>query len=73
MACYPCIHCNKCGMYSVTAQTQCATCSLPIPIGIARCPRCGGSSFVVAPVDSRSKEEKLASGTSSGAKFEEKG
>ena len=41
MACYPCTHCNKCGMYSARAQIVCADCETPIPIGAPSCPNCG--------------------------------
>ena len=61
MACYPCIHCNKCGMYSATAQTQCANCATPIPIGIASCPQCGGKSFVVVSVDDCASNHSVVS------------
>ena len=29
MACYPCTHCNKCGMYSARAAVLCAACETP--------------------------------------------
>lgn len=45
MACYPCTHCNKCGMYSARAAILCAACDTPIPVGSPQCPQCGGKSF----------------------------
>lgn len=45
MACYPCTHCNKCGMYSARAAVLCAACETPIPVGAPRCPNCGGKAF----------------------------
>ena len=45
MACYPCTHCNKCGMYSARASVICAACETPIPVGSPHCPQCGGKSF----------------------------
>ncbi len=45
MACYPCTHCNKCGIYSARAAILCAECSTPIPVGTARCPNCGSKKF----------------------------
>lgn len=45
VACYPCVHCNKCGMYSARAAIVCAACKAPVPVGAANCPECGGRKF----------------------------
>ena len=45
MACYPCTHCNKCGMYSARAEIVCDACEEPIPVGVSSCPTCGGKKF----------------------------
>ena len=45
VACYPCVHCNKCGMYSARAEIVCAACKAPIPVGAPSCPACGGKKF----------------------------
>lgn len=45
MACYPCTHCNKCGMYSARAEIVCDACEEPIPVGVSSCPACGGKKF----------------------------
>ena len=42
MACYPCTHCNKCGMYSAMGISVCAACETPMPPGTPVCPNCGG-------------------------------
>ena len=45
MACYPCIHCNKCGMYSVAAEIRCEACGTLITVGMSACPQCGGTKY----------------------------
>lgn len=45
MACYPCTHCNKCGMYSARASIVCAECEESIPTGVPACPKCGSKKF----------------------------
>ena len=51
MGCYPCIHCNKCGMFSVRAVTACDACGTEIPPGATVCPKCGGKKFTAKVVD----------------------
>ena len=41
MACYPCTHCNRCGVYSISYGAVCGMCGAPIPPGTAACPNCG--------------------------------
>ena len=41
MSCYPCIHCNKCGMYSARAKLVCGDCGADLPVGVRACPQCG--------------------------------
>ncbi len=50
MPCYPCIHCNKCGMYSIKTQTCCAQCGQPLEDDADRCPSCGCTDTVQKPV-----------------------
>lgn len=45
MACYPCTHCNKCGMFSARAMIVCAECETEIGVGMAACPKCGSTKF----------------------------
>ena len=52
MACYPCIHCNKCGMFSVKAVTVCSECGREIPPGTVTCPDCGSKKFTAKVVES---------------------
>ena len=51
MACYPCIHCNKCGMFSVKAVTVCSKCGKEIPPGTTVCPECGCKKFTAKVVE----------------------
>ena len=41
MGCYPCTHCNKCGIFSVKAETRCARCGEIRTPGTPACPKCG--------------------------------
>ena len=43
MPCYPCTHCNKCGIYSIRLEITCATCGADVVIGKKECPNCGSS------------------------------
>ena len=41
MPCYPCSHCNKCGIFSMRLEVTCATCGEPVQVGKDSCPVCG--------------------------------
>ncbi len=41
MPCYPCTHCNKCGIYSIRLEVTCNTCGADVVPGISECPECG--------------------------------
>lgn len=41
MPCYPCTHCNKCGIYSMRLELTCATCGADVEPGKNVCPNCG--------------------------------
>jgi len=41
MPCYPCSHCNKCGIFSIRLEIRCATCDADVVIGQKNCPSCG--------------------------------
>lgn len=41
MPCYPCTHCNKCGIYSIRLELACATCGADVVTGASSCPECG--------------------------------
>lgn len=41
MGCYPCTHCNKCGIFSVKAESRCAQCGALRMPGTAACKECG--------------------------------
>ena len=57
MACYPCTHCNKCGMYySVPTAMVCAECETVVPIGTPGCPNCGCRKVKAVPVTSLSQK-----------------
>lgn len=43
MPCYPCTHCNKCGIYSIRLELTCATCGADVVTGESHCPSCGTS------------------------------
>lgn len=43
MPCYPCTHCNKCGLFSLKLDLRCATCGTPVAPGASTCPNCGES------------------------------
>ena len=45
MSCYPCTHCNKCGMFSARAVIVCKNCGNKIPVGKNACPECGCTEF----------------------------
>ena len=40
MPCYPCTHCNKCGIYSIRLELTCATCGADVIQGEAACQTC---------------------------------
>ena len=40
MPCYPCSHCNKCGIFSMRLEIRCATCGADVVVGQADCPEC---------------------------------
>lgn len=61
MACYPCTHCNKCGMYySVPTAMVCAECETVVPIGAPGCPSCGCKKVKAVPVSSLNKNGEHA-------------
>ena len=41
MPCYPCSHCNKCGIFSIRLEVTCNTCGSDMVIGQNVCPTCG--------------------------------
>lgn len=41
MPCYPCSHCNKCGIFSIQLEVFCNTCGATMVIGESVCPECG--------------------------------
>lgn len=41
MPCYPCVHCNKCGMYSMSNDLVCAVCGAVLLPGRMDCAECG--------------------------------
>ena len=41
MPCYPCTHCNKCGLFSMKLDLRCKRCGSPIIPGVQVCPECG--------------------------------
>lgn len=41
MPCYPCSHCNKCGIFSLRLEIRCATCGADVQVGESICPECG--------------------------------
>lgn len=41
MPCYPCTHCNKCGIYSIRLELTCAACGSDVVAGLDTCPACG--------------------------------
>lgn len=41
MPCYPCTHCNKCGIYSIRLELTCMTCGSDVVVGKRACPQCG--------------------------------
>ena len=43
MPCYPCTHCNKCGIYSLKMDLRCKTCDEPVVPGAEVCPKCGAN------------------------------
>ena len=43
MPCYPCGHCNKCGMFSLKLEITCGTCGADVVTGETHCPVCGSS------------------------------
>ena len=40
MPCYPCNHCNKCGIFSLKLELSCSSCGEPVKRGAAACPSC---------------------------------
>lgn len=41
MPCYPCSHCNKCGIFSLRLELTCNTCGADVMTGESICPQCG--------------------------------
>ncbi len=41
MPCYPCSHCNKCGIFSIRLELTCNTCGADVVVGQSTCPECG--------------------------------
>ena len=41
MPCYPCNHCNKCGIFSLRLELTCNTCGADVLAGASVCPGCG--------------------------------
>ena len=41
MPCYPCGHCNACGLFSLKLEVTCATCGADVVTGESICPTCG--------------------------------
>ena len=41
MPCYPCGHCNACGLFSLKLEITCATCGADVVTGQSSCPNCG--------------------------------
>lgn len=52
MGCYPCTHCNKCGIFSVKAETRCANCGALRTPGTSICSKCGSKETVSRVVSS---------------------
>ena len=50
MSCYTCTHCNKCGMFAVSAVTVCGECDTVIGPGTRVCPACGCAKLVTKMV-----------------------
>lgn len=40
MPCYPCNHCNKCGIFSLRLELACKTCGADVIPGADACPDC---------------------------------
>lgn len=40
MPCYPCNHCNKCGIFSLRLELGCKTCGADVIPGADTCPSC---------------------------------
>ena len=43
MPCYPCGHCNACGLFSLKLEVTCATCGADVIAGETHCPVCGSA------------------------------
>ncbi len=43
MPCYPCNHCNKCGIFSLRLELACKTCGADVIPGADACPRCNAA------------------------------
>ena len=43
MPCYPCGHCNNCGIYSLKLEITCKTCGADVIAGETHCPSCGSA------------------------------
>ncbi len=56
MSCYPCTHCNRCGMFSLRLICVCAQCGQEIPVGSGKCPECGCTSVITVPAEEASTE-----------------
>ena len=41
MPCYPCSHCNKCGIFSIKLELTCLTCGADVVPGQDVCLTCG--------------------------------
>lgn len=64
MPCYPCIHCNKCGMYNMSNDLVCAACGAVLLPGRSDCAECGtpiGATAVAT--DGADIEKDLCEGT----------
>ena len=46
MACYPCIHCGKCDVFSARAMLICGDCGTELVPGRVGCPKCGSTKIV---------------------------
>lgn len=61
MACYPCTHCNKCGMFSCRVVYVCADCGTEFKPGQAACSQCGGAKAIAKEVDDTSGDAMRSS------------
>lgn len=57
MSCYPCTHCNKCGIYSTgTMKYVCAQCGADVAPGSPGCIECGCRELKLISVASDTSE-----------------